>query len=117
MRELIRHVKTSGVSLGQALRAAGRCGEYQDGNGQGAAISLTVSRSKISGLILEFSTSSPGRRQTIQLLLTGKDLFIEVPASERIAKQLRELAKCGQKHSASLKRRMTQKVPTASFQQ
>jgi len=68
---------------------------------------LTVSRRKISGLILEFSTSSPGRRQTIQLLLTGKDSFIEVPGSERLAKQLRQLAECGQKHSGSLKRRMT----------
>ena len=99
VREVIRQVRTTGVALGQLLRTAGRCDKSEREHGYQTALCLTVSRRKISGLMLEFSTSSPGRRQTIKLLLTGKESFIEVPGSERLVMQLRELAKCTQEFS------------------
>jgi len=105
VREVIRQVRTTCVALGQLLRAVGRCDKSEGEHGHQTALCLTVSRCKISGLMLEFSTSRPGRRQTIKLLLTGKESFIEVPGSERLANQLCELAKCKQQPSGRPRRR------------
>lgn len=75
--------------------------DHASGEGQNSAVSLTVSRCKVSGLILEFATSSLGRRQTIQLLLIGDKAFLQIPGSEKLVRQIKRLAKIDQKMAAS----------------
>lgn len=90
VREVIQQVRTAGIALGQLLRSMSAADNASD-EGQNSAVSLAVSRCKVSGLILEFSTSSPGRRQTIKLLLIGDAAFLEIPGSEKLVKQIKKL--------------------------
>jgi len=99
VREVIQQVRTAGVALGRLLQSMS-AGDHILGDGQESAVSLTVSRSKVSGLILEFATSSPGRRQTIQLLLIGDSAFLQIPGSEKLVQQIKRLAKIDQKMAA-----------------
>lgn len=92
VREAILHAKTTGVSLGQVLSTEARRRKEVDENEQVYVVSMMVARRKVSGVILEFSTTSPGRRQTIELLLIGGKAFLQIPGSKRLTNQLRKLA-------------------------
>ncbi len=94
VREVIQKVKTAGVALGEILTSIAR-GEHDLAGDSESAVCLTVTRRKVSGLMLEFSTSSPGRRQTIQMLLVGDQAFLEIPGSAKLAQKLKQLASGG----------------------
>jgi len=91
VREVIKHVRAARVALGQILKSMAR-GEHAVGSDGESAVCLTVSRKKVSGLMLEFSTSSPGRRQTIKMLLVGDQAFLEIPGSEKLARKFEQMA-------------------------
>lgn len=92
VREVIQTVRTAGVALGQVLTSMARGPRMRGGDSDDkSAVCLTVSRRKISGLMLEFSTTSPGRRQTIKLLVTGDQAFLEIPGSAKLAQRLKQL--------------------------
>lgn len=95
VRAAIQHARSAGVALSKVLRTLGRSGKRSEAESE-SVLCLTASRKKLPVLMLEFSTSSPGRRQTIQLLLTGDQAFLQIPGSKRLAKQLQSLAHQGQ---------------------
>ena len=102
VRAAIQQARTTGVALGKLLSTLGRRGKRSEAESE-FALCLTASRKKLPALMFEFSTSSPGRRQTIQLLLTDDEAFIEIPGSARLAKQLHKLADQGHRQVPSSK--------------
>lgn len=91
VREVIQHARTAGSALGQIVTSM-MLGEYAAGGNSESGVCLTVSRRKVSGLMLEFSTSSPGRRQTIKMMLVGDQAFLEIPGSAKLAQRLEQMA-------------------------
>lgn len=114
VREVIQQVRTAGIALGDLLRSMS-AGDHASDDGQDSAVCLTVSRTKVSGLMLEFSTSSPGRRQTIKLLLIGDDAFLQIPGSEKLAKHIKQLARIDRTSTAQADRKVINKRATASI--
>ena len=104
VRQAIRHLRTTGVALEKALRAAA-CRSDDGETRNEFEISLTASTRKASELILEFSTKSPGRRQSVELMVIGDDPFLEIPGSKRLVKRLKLLAEQAVPSESSAKRR------------
>ena len=96
VREVIRQVKTAGVALTNLIEVMSR-----NPVDEGEALSLTLSRKRGSGLMIEFSTSSPGRGQTIQLLLMDNEAFIEIPGSSKLVRKIKDLARRNKRSAAS----------------
>lgn len=97
VRTARRQLKPTVLALQRALTAV-------SGAGHDSPIVVTASRRKQVGTAIEFSTHSPGRRQTIELLVVGEQAFLEVPASQQVVNQLHALAE-------EARRRTTKRVP------